>query len=172
MGGRGPALHPRKQVRDQRAGRLPPPRFRRARLHHRRHDQRRQDAALCDAVIVSFVVPAKAGTHNHRPTFCSFYVPSEGYSHLVTISARRMGPCFSQGRHVEIAMTKTPRSFGHVATWVFRPRQHAVPASRHLWQQVDARIGEFVSNWLKISPEKRGGCRRTITCATAPRCAA
>ena len=43
------ALHPREQVRDQRAGRLRHPRPCRDRLCRRRHERRRQDAALCDA---------------------------------------------------------------------------------------------------------------------------
>ena len=46
------ALHARKQVRDQRTGRLRHPRPRRDRLYRGRHERRRQDAALCDAVMV------------------------------------------------------------------------------------------------------------------------
>ncbi|MCP1841096.1 putative hydrolase of the HAD superfamily [Bradyrhizobium sp. USDA 4524] len=48
----------------------------------------------------------------------------------------------------------TPRSFGHVETWVFDLDNTLYPHHVNLWQQVDARIGEFVSNWLKISPEE------------------
>ncbi|WP_298368110.1 pyrimidine 5'-nucleotidase [uncultured Bradyrhizobium sp.] len=51
-------------------------------------------------------------------------------------------------------MTKTPRSFGHVETWVFDLDNTLYPHHVNLWQQVDARIGEFVGNWLKISPEE------------------
>ena len=49
---------------------------------------------------------------------------------------------------------KTPRSFGHVETWVFDLDNTLYPHHVNLWQQVDARIGEFVGNWLKISPEE------------------
>ena len=51
-------------------------------------------------------------------------------------------------------MTKTPRNFGHVETWVFDLDNTLYPHHVNLWQQVDARIGEFVGNWLKISPEE------------------
>ncbi|UGY18217.1 pyrimidine 5'-nucleotidase [Bradyrhizobium septentrionale] len=47
---------------------------------------------------------------------------------------------------------KTPRSFGHVETWVFDLDNTLYPHHVNLWQQVDARIGEFVSNWLKVTP--------------------
>ncbi|WP_249781704.1 pyrimidine 5'-nucleotidase [Bradyrhizobium semiaridum] len=49
---------------------------------------------------------------------------------------------------------KTPRAFNHVDTWVFDLDNTLYPHHVNLWQQVDARIGEFVSNWLKISPEE------------------
>ncbi|WP_029083630.1 pyrimidine 5'-nucleotidase [Bradyrhizobium sp. th.b2] len=49
---------------------------------------------------------------------------------------------------------KTPRSFGHVETWVFDLDNTLYPHHVNLWQQVDARIGEFVSNWLKVTPEE------------------
>ncbi|MCA6125707.1 pyrimidine 5'-nucleotidase [Bradyrhizobium sp. WSM 1704] len=51
-------------------------------------------------------------------------------------------------------MMKTPRAFNHVDTWVFDLDNTLYPHHVNLWQQVDARIGEFVSNWLKISPEE------------------
>ena len=46
------ALHPREQVRDQRTGRLRHPRACRGRFCSGRHDRRRQDAAVCDAMMV------------------------------------------------------------------------------------------------------------------------
>jgi putative hydrolase of the HAD superfamily len=49
---------------------------------------------------------------------------------------------------------KTPRTFTHVETWVFDLDNTLYPHHVNLWQQVDARIGEFVSAWLKISPEQ------------------
>ena len=49
---------------------------------------------------------------------------------------------------------KTSRAFSHVDTWVFDLDNTLYPHHVNLWQQVDARIGEFVSNWLKITPEQ------------------
>jgi putative hydrolase of the HAD superfamily len=49
---------------------------------------------------------------------------------------------------------KTPRSFGDVDTWVFDLDNTLYPHHVNLWQQVDARIGEFVSAWLKVSREE------------------
>ena len=48
----------------------------------------------------------------------------------------------------------TPRAFTHVDTWVFDLDNTLYPHHVNLWQQVDARIGEFVCDWLKISPEE------------------
>jgi putative hydrolase of the HAD superfamily len=48
---------------------------------------------------------------------------------------------------------KTPRAFGHIDTWVFDLDNTLYPHHVNLWQQVDQRIGEFVSNWLKVPPE-------------------
>jgi len=45
-----------------------------------------------------------------------------------------------------------PRSFDHIDTWVFDLDNTLYPHHVNLWQQVDARIGEFVSAWLKVSP--------------------
>src|SRR6201990_2850427 len=47
-----------------------------------------------------------------------------------------------------------PRSFDHVDTWVFDLDNTLYPHHVNLWQQVDARITEFVSSWLKISSEE------------------
>jgi putative hydrolase of the HAD superfamily len=49
---------------------------------------------------------------------------------------------------------KMPRSFGDVDTWVFDLDNTLYPHHVNLWQQVDARIGEFVSAWLKVSREE------------------
>ena len=51
-------------------------------------------------------------------------------------------------------MTATPRGFSHVDTWVFDLDNTLYPRHLNLWQQVDARIGEFVGDWLKVSPEE------------------
>ena len=57
-GGAEGALHAREQVRDLRTGRLRHPRACADRLCAGRHEQRRQDAAICDAVMErSIVVP-------------------------------------------------------------------------------------------------------------------
>src|SRR6202011_2734621 len=44
-----------------------------------------------------------------------------------------------------------PRSFTHVDTWVFDLDNTLYPHHINLWQQVDARIGEFIGAWLKVS---------------------
>ena len=49
---------------------------------------------------------------------------------------------------------KTARSFAHIDTWVFDLDNTLYPHHVNLWQQVDARINEFVSAWLKISLEE------------------
>src|SRR5258705_5691494 len=58
-----------------------------------------------------------------------------------------------RGRRVERAM-KSSRAFGHVDTWVFDLDNTLYPHHVNLWQQVDVRIGEFVSAWLKISADE------------------
>jgi putative hydrolase of the HAD superfamily len=45
-----------------------------------------------------------------------------------------------------------PRTFTHVDTWVFDLDNTLYPHHINLWQQVDARIGEFVCNWLNVGP--------------------
>src|ERR1700753_2117234 len=50
-------------------------------------------------------------------------------------------------------MTKGPRTFGHVDTWVFDLDNTLYPHHVNLWQQVDKRIGEFVGQHLKISAD-------------------
>ena len=44
----------------------------------------------------------------------------------------------------------TSRPFGHIDTWVFDLDNTLYPHHVNLWQQVDARIGEFISAFLKI----------------------
>jgi putative hydrolase of the HAD superfamily len=51
-------------------------------------------------------------------------------------------------------MKSTPRAFDHIDTWVFDLDNTLYPYHVNLWQQVDARIGEFVGAWLKVSPEQ------------------
>ena len=48
----------------------------------------------------------------------------------------------------------SPRAFAHIDTWVFDLDNTLYPHHVNLWQQVDARIGEFVSSWLNISREE------------------
>ena len=43
------------------------------------------------------------------------------------------------------------RGFAQVETWVFDLDNTLYPHHVNLWQQVDARIGEFVAGWLKVS---------------------
>jgi putative hydrolase of the HAD superfamily len=49
-------------------------------------------------------------------------------------------------------MMKAKRSFSHVETWVFDLDNTLYPHHVNLWQQVDARIGEFIGNYLKVDP--------------------
>ncbi len=51
-------------------------------------------------------------------------------------------------------MMTMPRSFDHIETWVFDLDNTLYPHHVNLWQQVDARIGEFVAAWLKVSPKE------------------
>src|SRR6202023_1532697 len=46
------------------------------------------------------------------------------------------------------------RPFTHIDTWVFDLDNTLYPHHVNLWQQVDAKIGEFVGAWLKVSPEE------------------
>src|SRR3977135_2700808 len=48
------------------------------------------------------------------------------------------------------AMKKTSRDFTNIDTWVFDLDNTLYPHHVNLWHQVDARIGEFVSAWLKV----------------------
>jgi putative hydrolase of the HAD superfamily len=49
---------------------------------------------------------------------------------------------------------KQSRPFTHIDTWVFDLDNTLYPHHVNLWQQVDTRIGEFVSAWLKISADE------------------
>jgi putative hydrolase of the HAD superfamily len=51
-------------------------------------------------------------------------------------------------------MRDIPRSFAHTDTWVFDLDNTLYPHHVNLWQQVDARIGEFVSAWLKVPADE------------------
>ena len=51
-------------------------------------------------------------------------------------------------------MEKTPRAFTDIDTWVFDLDNTLYPHHVNLWQQVDARIGEFISAYLKISADE------------------
>ncbi len=51
-------------------------------------------------------------------------------------------------------MNEAARTFTHVDTWVFDLDNTLYPHHVNLWQQVDARINEFVSAWLKVPSEE------------------
>ena len=51
-------------------------------------------------------------------------------------------------------MTTSPRRFTHIDTWVFDLDNTLYPHHVNLWQQADARIGEFISGHLKISRQE------------------
>ncbi|MGI8527677.1 MAG: pyrimidine 5'-nucleotidase [Pseudolabrys sp.] len=46
-----------------------------------------------------------------------------------------------------------PRTFSHVETWVFDLDNTLYPHDLNLWQQIDDRIRDFVSNFLKVSKQ-------------------
>ena len=46
------------------------------------------------------------------------------------------------------------RAFTHIDSWVFDLDNTLYPHHVNLWQQVDARINEFVGSWLNISSEE------------------
>jgi putative hydrolase of the HAD superfamily len=46
------------------------------------------------------------------------------------------------------------RSFAHVDTWVFDLDNTLYPHHVNLWQQVDARIGEYIGSFLKVPPRE------------------
>src|SRR4051794_36491873 len=48
----------------------------------------------------------------------------------------------------------SPRAFGHVDTWVFDLDNTLYPFHLNLWQQVDARIREYVANFLKVERDQ------------------
>jgi putative hydrolase of the HAD superfamily len=50
--------------------------------------------------------------------------------------------------------TMTSPPFSHIETWVFDLDNTLYPHHVNLWQQVDARIGEFIGNHLKVDPIK------------------
>jgi putative hydrolase of the HAD superfamily len=47
---------------------------------------------------------------------------------------------------------ETKRSFSHIETWVFDLDNTLYPHHVNLWQQVDARIGEFIGSFLQVDP--------------------
>jgi putative hydrolase of the HAD superfamily len=54
-----------------------------------------------------------------------------------------------------VTLAQSPaRGFGHIETWVFDLDNTLYPHHVNLWQQVDVRIRDFVSNFLKVPPEE------------------
>jgi putative hydrolase of the HAD superfamily len=49
-------------------------------------------------------------------------------------------------------MMQARRPFTHVEIWVFDLDNTLYPHHVNLWQQVDARIGEFIGNYLQVDP--------------------
>jgi len=103
------------------------------------------------------VVPAKAGTHNPGVSLVrECQQQSNATRTVLTTTDTAYGSRRSPGRRLEraIQMRETPRPFTHIDTWVFDLDNTLYPHHVNLWHQVDARIGEFVSAWLKISAEE------------------
>ena len=46
------------------------------------------------------------------------------------------------------------RLFSHIETWVFDLDNTLYPHHVNLWQQVDARIGEYIGRYLKVGPDE------------------
>jgi putative hydrolase of the HAD superfamily len=55
--------------------------------------------------------------------------------------------------HAHIADTHIRRGFTHVETWVFDLDNTLYPHHLNLWQQVDERIRDYISRFLKITKE-------------------
>jgi putative hydrolase of the HAD superfamily len=51
-------------------------------------------------------------------------------------------------------MTDAPRGFAHIDSWVFDLDNTLYPHHVNLWQQVDARIGAFVANFLNVPADE------------------
>jgi putative hydrolase of the HAD superfamily len=47
-----------------------------------------------------------------------------------------------------------PRGFARIETWVFDLDNTLYPHHLNLWQQVDARIRDFIADFLKVAPEE------------------
>ena len=47
-----------------------------------------------------------------------------------------------------------PRRFDHIETWVFDLDNTLYPHHVNLWHQVDERIRDYISDFLKIGPEE------------------
>src|SRR3974390_3903787 len=56
--------------------------------------------------------------------------------------------------HVSTSPRLAPRGFGNVETWVFDLDNTLYPHHLNLWQQVDARIRAYVSDFLKVSKDE------------------
>jgi len=63
-----------------------------------------------------------------------------------------MGPCVR--RDDARNMIKNPRLFTGVDTWVFDLDNTLYPHHVNLWQQVDARIGEFIGAYLRVPADE------------------
>src|SRR5436853_5884454 len=51
------------------------------------------------------------------------------------------------------AVRSTPRDFAHIETWVFDLDNTLYPHHLNLWQQVDERIRDYISTFLKVAKE-------------------
>ncbi len=68
-------------------------------------------------------------------------------------------------------MPNASRGFAHVKTWVFDLDNTLYPHDLNLWQQIDDRIREFVSNYLKVSKDEAFRVQKDYYSAMARRCA-
>ncbi len=77
-----------------------------------------------EAVQESIVVPAKAGTHNHR----RLWLQNTLAVSFKSIGPRRMGPCFRRDDALKIRLTRPPRRRAHSGCW---RRDRRSSAARH-----------------------------------------
>jgi putative hydrolase of the HAD superfamily len=50
--------------------------------------------------------------------------------------------------------SRAPRGFAHIDTWVFDLDNTLYPHDVNLWQQIDARIRDFIADFLELSPQQ------------------
>ena len=68
-------------------------------------------------------------------------------------------------------MSKVAASFAHVETWVFDLDNTLYQARHRLFDQIDEKMGRFIAERSRSTVSRQSGSRKTISTATARRCA-